>query len=81
MTRLILTLLCVSTFTFSYSQFVATVELKEDIEGLCDQKTVYVLFPGFKGQVEAQNSLSKDEILVLLNAKLGFLKDNPKYKA
>jgi hypothetical protein len=61
-------------------QFVAKMEVKEPIEGLCNDKEVYALFPSFKGQEEATCSLSKESILERLNAEVPFLKDNPKFK-
>ena len=61
------------------AQFVAKVEVKEDILGLCNKKEVYALLP-FDGQVEAKCSLTEKEIEEKLNAELQFLKDNPKYK-
>jgi len=61
------------------AQFVAKVEVKEDIPGLCDKKEVYALFP-FDGQVEATCSLTEDQIKEKMNAELQFLIDNPKYK-
>lgn len=61
------------------AQFVATVEVKEDIPGLCNKKEVYALFP-FDGQVEATCSLDDKGIKEKMNAELQFLKDKPKYK-
>jgi hypothetical protein len=67
-------------FTFAASaQFVAKVEMKEDLPGICDKNEVYALFPGFKGQQEAVCPVSKDEILKKLNKEVTFLKDNPKF--
>lgn len=60
------------------AQFVAKMEIKEPIPGLCKQD-VYALIPGLKGQVPAQCSLSKDQINDKLNAEIQFLKDNPDY--
>jgi|SRR6218665_109654 len=62
------------------AQFVAKLEVKEDIPGICDKNEVYALFPGFDGQVEAVCPVTKDEILKRLNTEVQFLKDNPKYK-
>ena len=37
----------------SSAQFVARMEVKEPIPGVCDAKEVYVMIPAFKGQQEA----------------------------
>jgi len=74
-------ILLTSVFGLTASaQFVARMEVKEDIPGICDKNEVYALFPSLKGQVEAVCPLSKDEILQKLNADVSFLKDNPHYK-
>ena len=62
------------------AQFVAKMEVKEEIPGICDKNEVYALFPMFEGQKEAKCSVSKEEILKRLNAEVTFIKDNPKYK-
>ncbi|WP_461632974.1 hypothetical protein [Labilibaculum euxinus] len=66
-------------FTAS-AQFVAKMEVKEDISGICDKNEVYALFPMMDGQDEAICPVSKDEILKRLNAEVKYLKDKPKYK-
>ncbi|HXB39009.1 MAG TPA: hypothetical protein VNZ49_00615 [Bacteroidia bacterium] len=66
-------------FTAS-AQFVATMEIKEPIPGVCDNKAVYAIFPGFKGQKEAVCPITKEEILKRLNAEVIFLKEKPKHK-
>lgn len=63
-----------------WTQFVARMEVKEPIEGICDENEVYALFPSFDGQEEAIGPLSEKEIEKRLNAEVQFLKDNPKYK-
>ena len=62
------------------AQFVAKMEVKENIPGICDKNEVYVLFPSFQGQQEAVCPITKDAILEKLNSEVTFLKDNPKYK-
>ena len=62
------------------AQFVAKMEVKEDIPGICDKNEVYALFPSFDGQIEAVCPVSKEEILKRLNTEVTFLKENPKYK-
>ena len=69
--------LCTLTST---AQFVAKMEVKEDIPGLCDKNEVYALFPSFKGQEEAVCPITKEQIIQKLNSEVAFLKDNPKYK-
>lgn len=62
------------------AQFVAKMEVKEDIPGICDKNEVYALFPSFEGQVEAVCPMTDEEILAKLNAEVTYLKENPKYK-
>lgn len=61
------------------AQFVAKMEIKEPIQGLCSKNDVYALLPGFKGQEQAKCPVTKEEISERLNAELQFLKDNPDY--
>jgi hypothetical protein len=70
--------LCISFA--SSAQFIATMEVKEPIEGLCDQKTVYVMLPGIKGHQEAKCAVSEEEIQQRLDSLVTFVKSNPKYK-
>ncbi len=62
------------------AQFVARMQVKEDIPGICDKNEVYALMSFIEGQEEAVCPLSKDEILKRLNAEVKFLKDNPEYE-
>ena len=80
MKNLFLILLLALTTIQASAQFVAKLELKEPIEGICDMDEVYALFPTFKGQKEAVCPLTKEQILERLNSEVTFLKDNPKYK-
>jgi hypothetical protein len=74
-------MLVISIFGLTVSaQFVAKMEVKEDIPGICDKNEVYALFPSFKGQKEAVCPLTEDEILKRLNAEVTFLKDKPTYQ-
>ncbi len=76
-----LVILLISVITWNVSaQFVAKMEVKEDIPGLCDKNEVYVLFPSFKGQKEAICPLSEDELSKRLNSEIAFLKDKPTYQ-
>ena len=80
MKKTILTLLIGCIGVTASAQFVAKMEVKEDIPGICDKNEVYALFTSFDGQDEAICPISKDEILKRLNSEIQFLKDNPKYK-
>lgn len=62
------------------SQIIATVQMKEPIEGICDNDKVYALFSGFTGQEVPKCSISEEEMQLILNEKLKFLKDNPSFK-
>ena len=65
----------------SFAQVVGTMEVKEPIEGVCNQKGVYTLFPILGGeQVRAVCPISKEEILKRLNNEVQYLKENSKYK-
>jgi hypothetical protein len=75
---LFLFLLTLSAF-ISFAQFVAKAEIKEKVEGICDIKNVYNLFPMFKGQEEAICSVPDSAIERRLNAEVAFIKDKPKY--
>lgn len=61
------------------AQFVAKMEAKEPIAGVCDMKNIIVPFPGFKGQDPAVAPLSRKEIENRLNAEVTFLAQNPNY--
>jgi hypothetical protein len=80
MKKIFLVLLLVQSAVFSYSQMVAKVEMKENIDGICDNKNVYSLFPMFGDQVEAECSVADSVIQERLNNEVQFLKDNPNYK-
>ncbi|OQP65386.1 hypothetical protein A3860_17115 [Niastella vici] len=62
------------------AQFVAKVEVKEPIQGLCNDKEVYSPFPMFKGQKQAVCAVTDEEIVKRLDSGATFLKDNPKTK-
>ncbi|UPT66309.1 MAG: hypothetical protein M0D57_17830 [Sphingobacteriales bacterium JAD_PAG50586_3] len=79
MKNLLVALFAMVTYTTAQAQFVAKMEVKEDIPGICDKDEVYALFPMFKGQVEPKCSLSKEDIQDKLN-EIPFLKENPKFK-
>lgn len=75
---------CISLFTLvtcitASAQFVARMEVKEPIPGLCSKNEVYALLPGFKGQVPAVCPLTKEQISERLNTGIQFLKNKPTY--
>lgn len=79
MKKIFFVLLLIQLGMLSYSQMVAKVEIKEKIEGLCDRKNVYSLFPMFGDQVEAVCSVPDSIIQERLNNEVQFLKDKPDY--
>jgi hypothetical protein len=80
MKKTILTLLIGIIGLTASAQFVAKMEVKEDIPGICDKNEVYALFSSFEGQDKAICPITKEYILKRLNSEIQFLKDNPKYK-
>lgn len=78
--QLALTICTLSLSVAAQAQFVAKMEVKEPIDGVCNNDGVYVLFPGFDGQVPAQGPLTKEEIQARLDEGLAFLNENPKFK-
>ena len=75
------TILFISLTAAASSQIVATLELKEDVLGICNKKEVYALFPSLAGQKEAVCSKSKDDLLKDLN-DIPFIKSaDPKFKS
>lgn len=58
---------------------VARVDIKEKIDGICDVKNVYSLFPMFGDQKEAICSVPDSVIEERLNKEVEFLTDKPKY--
>lgn len=79
MKKTTLVLLLLTTWSIAIGQFVAKLEVKEPIPGLCNDKEVYALFSMLSGQEEAKCPLTKGEILERLNNEVQFIKDNPKY--
>lgn len=62
------------------SNLVARMEVKEPIEGVCDNNNVFAILPlPGNGQVEAKTTKTDAEITDELNAKVAFLKDKPDY--
>ncbi len=62
------------------AQFVATMEVKEPIEGVCNQNGVYVILPiGSKKQVKAKSKLSDQEMEARFNA-LSYWKEHTEFE-
>ena len=80
MKKLIFTIGLITFGLNIFAQLLATVEMNEPIEGICNSKKVYALFKGFKGQVEPVCPLSKVEVEKLLNENVKFIKENLKFK-
>ncbi|MCB9194727.1 MAG: hypothetical protein H6600_07630 [Flavobacteriales bacterium] len=76
-----ISLLFLISFATYSQEFIATVQLKEKIEGVCDSSAVYALFPMFSNQIEAKCPVSEPAIVNRLNNHVQYLKDNPKTKA
>lgn len=79
MKKILLLLTLTVPFLTSHSQLVARAEIKEKIDGICDIKNVYTLFPMFGDQVEAVCSVADSTVERRLNEEVAFLKDKPKY--
>jgi len=80
MKQLLLTLFVTTALSATAAaQFVARLEVKEPIPGVCNNKEVYNLLPMFKGQEEASCPVTKDEILARLNSEVTYLHDKPTY--
>jgi hypothetical protein len=60
------------------AQFVAKMQLKEPIKGLCSND-VYTLLPSFKGQKEPICPVSVEDITKRLNQEVTYLKDSSNY--
>lgn len=57
------------------------VMLRKKVEGMCTPaKDVFELYNGNEGEVEPICSVSKEELIELLNNELSFLKNNPDFK-
>jgi hypothetical protein len=80
MKKVLITISLMSLGLNAFSQLLATVQMNEHIEGICNDKKVFSLYSGFKGQVEPKYPLQKDEVQSLLNEKVKFIKDNLKFK-
>ncbi len=80
MKKVIISAIILFSTSILSAQFIATVEMKENVEGICDHNRVFGLFNSFEGQKKAECSLNKLEIQKLLN-EAEYLKSHPKFKA
>lgn len=64
----------------SHAQFIATVELKEPIDGMCSE-TMFALFSSLDNQQQAKLNMTDQELIALMNEKIPSLKTNLKFKA
>ena len=78
MRKTILVFLTVLTCYISSAQFVARMEVKDKdtLNGVCDRRDIYTMFPMFKEQEEAVCSVSNKEIGKRLNDEVSYLKEN-----
>jgi len=75
----LLVFLSVSFLALSvHAQMVGRMQVKTKIDGICDEKNVYV-FLGQEGQMEATPPVSKKEIQDRLNKDAVYLKDSVNY--
>ncbi len=71
---------CASSKPKNFSNFVARMEVKEPIQGVCDNSNVIVILPfPNNGQEKAQCPKSKEDLIKELNDKAEYLKSNPNY--
>lgn len=75
----LLTALLLVGCTTANAQLVAIREMKEPIDGVCDNAKVYAMLI-FDGQVPQKCSMTKQEVEDLLNHEVTYLKTNPKFK-
>ncbi len=79
MKQIFFTLLVVTIQITTSAQFVARMEVKEPIPGLCNKNEVYALLPSLKGQIPAVSPMTKEQIAERLNKEIQFLKDSTTY--
>ena len=59
------------------TQTEATIELKDSVDGICNQKEVYVLFPTLgDNQVKAIMPLTEVDVEKKINSEVEFLQKN-----
>lgn len=72
---------CATPKKSSIGNFVARLEVKEPIQGVCDNENVIAIlpFPG-NAQETAKAPKTKEEIMQELNSRVKFLNDKPNYE-
>ncbi|MEZ5013981.1 MAG: hypothetical protein R2794_06785 [Chitinophagales bacterium] len=72
---------CSASKNSAMNNMVARMEVKEPIEGVCDNANVFAILPiPGNGQVKAKPPKTNEEIAQELNATVSFLKDKPDYE-
>lgn len=79
MQRLFILALLIAACTSASAQLVAIREMKEPMEGVCDNSKVYAMLL-FDGQVMQKCSMTKEEVEEMLNRTVTYVRDNPKFK-
>ena len=80
MKKTLITVMLLSFGLTLFGQFVAKMQVKDDIPGLCDKNEVYALLSFIEGQIQAKCPVSEDDILKRLNSEVTFLKDSSNYQ-
>jgi hypothetical protein len=72
---------CATSRLSSMNNMVAIMEVKEPIQGVCNNAYVIAILPlPGNGQISANAPKSDEEITKELNSKVSFLKDKPDYE-
>ena len=85
MKRFLLVSILAVIYNLTFAQQIAmTMEVKNNVTGLCDQSKVYSLYmmKYFSGNsaIEGNYPLTKEQLTTKLNKEVSFLKENPKHK-
>ena len=73
MKRLMVLLVLVASYNSVTAQLMSKMDIKTPIDGICNDKEVYALFPSIDtDQIEAVSPISKAEILDKLNSDVAF---------
>ena len=72
---------CATPKKSSKYNVIARMEVKEPIEGVCDNANVVVIIPFLStGQVKAKAPKTDKELTLQMNSQVSFLKDKPDYE-
>ena len=70
------------TSNSSFNNMVATVQVKEPMEGICDNSKVYAILPfDGNGQEEAEHAMSNEQLIKRLNEEVQFLSENSSFNS